>query len=71
MNRFLTFKEQFHLLQDENLISDKETVIKDLLEYLGCGKDVEVGQILEATSFQSMKKQNPEHVRSGKKIGLE
>jgi hypothetical protein len=62
---YLEHREAFLLVRFEDLIAEKDRMIRVLSEYLGLSVDAQ--ELLSSTSFDATKRLAPEHLRSGKK----
>jgi hypothetical protein len=67
VNEYKQFKDKYLLVRYEDLVQDKCNTILKIVKYLAVSDHIDVGQIVEDTSFQSMKKEAPNHVRKGSK----
>ena len=59
-----SLREQYLLIRFEDLINNKKNTIERIGNYLGL--QVQIEEIMQKTSFSTMKKQANEHVRKGK-----
>jgi len=65
---YLNNREKLLLIKYEELIKNKKTVIKNILNYIGIDlNDSIIEDIIIDTSFNSMSKEAPKHLRKGHK----
>jgi hypothetical protein len=65
IDAFMRLQDRYLLIRYEDLTSDKSKQIIRILDYLGVTTEINLDAILKETSFDSMKKDAPIHVRKG------